>query len=121
MVLNTIFNSFIRCDYTNSLRKYIGGYKVNYTKDTMPDGTIYENYEGTPIEIGELISIIRKNMSKYDMCTNRDKERIARPVETILREGEYLWECVVCEEIVEEGQYYCHNCGQHLLQAEENI
>lgn len=52
---------------------------MNYTKDTMPDGTIYETYEGTPREIKELknnqdkelhydqddaIDYIRKNLSE---------------------------------------------------------
>lgn len=25
------------------------------------------------------------------------------------------WECVNCEETVDEGQNYCHNCGQRLV------
>lgn len=31
---------------------------MEYTKDTMPDGTVYERYEGTPGEIAELIGKI---------------------------------------------------------------
>lgn len=36
-------------------------------------------------------------------------------------EGDYNWECVNCEEVVDEGQNYCHNynCGQKLVEWED--
>ena len=40
---------------------------MNYTKDTMPDGTIYETYEGTPREIKEL----QDNRIALDLYTGR--------------------------------------------------
>lgn len=44
-----------------------------------------------------------------------EKQLPKTPMQNFYNEGDYNWECVNCEEVVDEGQYYCHCCGQKLL------
>lgn len=37
------------------------------------------------------------------------------PIAGYYSEGDYLWECVVCDNYVEDGQIFCHVCGQKLI------
>lgn len=45
-----------------------------------------------------------------------EKQIEKTPIQSYYSEGDYTWECVNCEETVDEGQNYCHNCGQKLLE-----
>lgn len=46
------------------------------------------------------------------------KQIVKTPLESFYNEGDYTWECVNCEETVDEGQNYCHHCGQKLVEWE---
>ena len=45
-----------------------------------------------------------------------EKNMVATPTQDFYNEGDYVWRCVRCEDMVDEGQNYCHNCGQKLLE-----
>ena len=45
-----------------------------------------------------------------------EKQIEKTPIQSYYSEGDYTWECVNCEETVDEGQNYCHHCGQKLLE-----
>ena len=47
-----------------------------------------------------------------------EKQIAKTPMQNYYNEGDYVWECVSCEEVVAEGQNYCHNCGQKLLELD---
>ena len=47
-----------------------------------------------------------------------EKQIAKTPMQNYYNEGDYAWECVSCEEVVAEGQNYCHNCGQKLLELD---
>ena len=47
-----------------------------------------------------------------------EKQLPKTPMQNFYNEGDYTWECVNCEEAVDEGQNYCHNCGQKLVERE---
>ena len=47
-----------------------------------------------------------------------EKQLPKTPMQNFYKEGDYTWECVNCEETVDEGQNYCHNCGQKLVERE---
>ena len=48
-----------------------------------------------------------------------EKQLPKTPMQNFYNEGDYTWECVNCEETVDEGQNYCHNCGQKLVEWED--
>lgn len=40
---------------------------MEYTKDTMPDGTVYERFEGTPEEILEVLNGINEEGKGFEV------------------------------------------------------
>lgn len=53
----------------------------------------------------------------YGLAINAlEKQMPKTPIQSYYSEGDYTWECVNCEETVDEGQNYCHHCGQKLLE-----
>lgn len=45
-----------------------------------------------------------------------EKQIAKTPIQSFYNEGDYNWECKNCEQIVDEGQNYCHHCGQKLVE-----
>lgn len=63
---------------------------------------VIERFEkGSPSNIDVLIAIdaIKKQIPLI-------------PIQSFYNEGDYVWECPICENIVGEGQHHCVDCGQ---------
>ena len=71
------------------------------------------------IDVGNIIFEIPKDEEIINVIKVALEKQIAKaPMQNYYNEGDYAWECVSCEEVVTEGQNYCHNCGQKLLELD---
>lgn len=48
----------------------------------------------------------------------QERDKAMTPRQGYYNEGDYLWECLVCGSIVEEGTNFCHHCGQRLAKED---
>ena len=51
---------------------------MEYTKDTMVDGTVYERFEGTPEEIAELVMRLPQELKGGELGEGIDIESFAK-------------------------------------------
>jgi superfamily II helicase len=64
----------------------------------------------------EIIAVTSNKDDADKIVKALEKQIEKTPIQSYYSEGDYTWECVNCEETVDEGQNYCHHCGQKLLE-----
>ena len=102
----------------NQLNEDIGKLQIENDVLLAKNNLLQEENEKLKSELRGKENEIREQLGCKIAIKALEKQIAKTPMQNYYNEGDYVWECVSCEEVVAEGQNYCHNCGQKLLELD---